>query len=262
MTIARLAGLAHIGLVGALCHGPLRPFLTVSDDSTSERHYAIYHASLREFLGGRLPVRAMDSARDRADELAQSARTAHSRIADNYLTLFGRLHHHVNLLAGNPEMAEVDGGYPLRKLAYHLERARRAADLHALLACERRDSGNRGSNVWFNAHSQVGMLSDYLADVRRAQRLTQLDTDLLVGKRKPATTLGLEVHYAVLAAAVATFTTNMPASLLARLVESGVWSARSRSRLRTTDQGSPAEGCRVVRVTADTGRVGPTCCAR
>lgn len=225
-TIARLAGLTNVGPVRGLCQGRLRPFLTVSEEGV-DRRYGIYHASLREFLGGRLPVHVLDSVRDRADELAQSVRAAHHRIAEDYLTSFGGLSDDLPLLAVRPELAEVDGGYPLRQLAYHLEQAGRTADLHGLLACERHSSDDVGGNVWFDAHSHAGTLSDYLADVRRAQRLVELATDTLISNGRYAATLGLEVRYAVLAAAVATFTTNVPATLLARLVESGVWPASS-----------------------------------
>jgi len=55
-TLTRLADVSSSQAVRQLCESRYRPFLTVTD--TQPRRYAIYHASLREYLTGTLPTPA------------------------------------------------------------------------------------------------------------------------------------------------------------------------------------------------------------
>ncbi len=220
--LARLAHVSDAGRVHALCLGPLRPFLTASGDPPAERRYGVYHVSLREFLAGVTAQPVLDGVQVRSEELVAAARDAHNRVADDYLRLFGDLANELDLLGARPELATTDGGYPLRQLAYHLEQAGRIADLHHLLACEHH-VGERVGNVWFDAHSHAGSLGDYVADLRRARRLAEHDSNVLLDRGRAATTLGLEIRYAVMMASVASLTTNVPVELLVRLIRSGMW---------------------------------------
>lgn len=80
----------------AMLDGPWRPFLQVQDDNSLdvEPQYAVYHASLREFLGGRLAEEAlaqMTAERPLIRQLRQALQDRHSRIADRYLSAWGGL---------------------------------------------------------------------------------------------------------------------------------------------------------------------------
>lgn len=221
-TLARHAGLATPGPAQALCHGQLRPFLTVSVDD-GDRRYAIYHASLREFLTGSVPHNVMDGAGARAHELAQATSDAHARIADGYLNAFGGLATQLTALAAKPALATADSGYPRRHLTYHLDHAGRADDLHRLLACEQPTGEHSARNIWFEVHDRAGTLGDYLADIRRARRHAEHHTDRQLDRGRSAVSLGDEIHYAVMTAAVTTLTANVPTTLLERLVTVDLW---------------------------------------
>lgn len=222
-TLARHAGLPTPGPAHALCHGQLRPFLTMSVDEHGHHRYGIYHASLREFLNGSAPHHVMDSVRSRAHELAQATRDAHARIADSYLSEFDGLDTQLAALATNPTLATVDDGYPRRQLAYHLDHAGRVDDLHRLLACEQSTGAHSARNIWFDVHDQAGTVGDYLADIRRARRYAEQHTDRQLDSGRPATSVADEIHYAVITAAVTTLTANVPTTLLERLVTAGLW---------------------------------------
>ncbi|GIE76911.1 hypothetical protein Aph02nite_28610 [Actinoplanes philippinensis] len=215
--LAELAGLPESD-VERLCSEPLRPFLTcttVGDD----RRYAIYHVSLRDYLHGAYLDSMLEADQARAGRLARRCRAAHSRIADHYLRSWGGLHAGLPGLAADPGIAARHGGYPLRNLVLHLDRAQRDDDLHRLLAT---DDGAR--NLWYAAHDHAGTLVDYVTDLRRAQRLVAAEVDADVRATRPATGFGLELRYTMMQAATVSLTNNIPPALAATLVEHGMWS--------------------------------------
>lgn len=223
--LTRLAGLSDPASVRALCRGRLRPFLVELTDDHGGSRYGIYHVSLREFLSGATLRHAMDSVRSRAEELVHATREAHARIAHHYLAVFGGLDTQLAELAADPALAARDGGYPLRYLAYHLDRADRVEDLHQLLVCEQPTGPDSARNVWFDVHDHAGSLDDYLADIRRARRRVEQHTNTQVDNGQQAPSLGLEIRYVVITAAVTTLTANVPVPLLLRLVTTGLWTA-------------------------------------
>lgn len=197
-TLARLAGLPDVSSARALCDGKLRPFLAVTTDEQGTRRYSIYHASLREFLGGATSPHALDNGHAKAEELAQATVQAHARIADHYLP---------GILA-DPTVAGTDSGYPRRYLVYHLDHGDRVDDLHRLLAYDK-DS----RNIWFDVHEGSGGFSEYLTDIRRAR-----------SHAMRSGSLDLEIRYAVMTAAVFSLAANVPPPLVERLVATGIWS--------------------------------------
>lgn len=207
--LARLSGLTDPGLVDTLCTGALRPFLTAVPDAAGVPQYGIYHVSLRDYLHGATAEPLLDGDLAAAKRLARWTADAHARIADHYRR--------------TPDRA-LDG-YGLRNLAYHLERAGRADDLHRLLAEEVPDASGCVRNRWYAAHDRAGTLADYLADVQRAYRLVAAGNDARLSSGR-SMSLGLEVRYAVVAAAVVSLTNSIPPNLVTRLVSSGVWTTR------------------------------------
>jgi hypothetical protein len=217
--LTRLAGLPDPEAVTALCARRLRPFLAATSGPDGDRRYGIYHVSLRDFLAG-AGTGPTDADDARADELAAATVKAHARIADHYLVAFGGLPG-LARLAADPALGGLDGGYGLRQLAHHLERAGRRAGLHTLLAAESATGDCR--NVWYAAHDHAGTVSDYSNDLQRAHRLAaaQVDADLAGGR--VAAQLGLELRYTIVGAAVTTLAVNVPPGLVARLVRAGRW---------------------------------------
>jgi hypothetical protein len=180
-----------------LLRGRWLPFLDAQDSEGGR--YELYHASLHDFLGGK--INREDVASDDAslaDELQEATRCAHSRLADRYFDEWG------GLSAGLPGLLEpsrrdADNGYGLRHVAAHLEMAERDQDLHSLLQLEypyfARVSRNREPPLswadrllrrgaietvtryhltWQAAHESVGDIQGFLDDLYRAWRLADL----------------------------------------------------------------------------------------
>ena len=192
-----LAGITSMqGTPQRLLEERWRAFLAVEEGA--EKRYRLYHASLRDFLEGRVgrePLRVADRAL--MDELMAATRRAHGRIADRYLTTWGGLDQGLPGLA-EPGVRRRDGAYGLRHLAAHLEGAGREADLHRLLRLERcvvehvpdprngvrgwldrltgrqrRREIRRYEPLWFAALDGEGETGVFLGDVARAWRLAE-----------------------------------------------------------------------------------------
>lgn len=127
--LCSLAGLDEPSLIDALMRDGLRPFCTVvvpEGDLEGLPRYTPHHPSLREYLSG-----SSNAA------LRQASRAAHSRICDRYLAAWGGLDSGLSTLAATPELADADGGYPVRQLVFHLLEAGREAEVHQMLALSR-----------------------------------------------------------------------------------------------------------------------------
>jgi hypothetical protein len=228
-SLARLAGNLDQATVRRRCNFTLRPLLTVSRSTTSKTalKYGIYHASFREALSGSWPGDPDNEQVDLtalAEELGEATSAAHARIADTYLECFGGLNAGLPLLADDPGAAGVDDGYPLQHLARHLNRAGRADEIHRLLAAQHVVSDDRAINVWFTAHDYAGRLASYLDDLSAASASCAAVTDQALARHRPATALGTEIRYALMAASIASRSTNISADLLEQLLRVGIWS--------------------------------------
>jgi hypothetical protein len=236
-TLGRLAGIDDLMLVRRCCDLWARPFLTASG---TPRLYEIYHASFRQFLNGELAkARSVDRVDEAAvaEQLRQDVTRAHGRIADDYLRLFGGLGCNLDKLAAEPGLAGVDGGYPLRHLARHLEHAGRGEDLHRLLACSRAAGQGRAVNVWFDTHDYAGTPDSFIHDVDRARRLADAATDAQIRAGTRPTGLAREVRYALMTASIHTMTNNVSPQLLLALVNAGVWNhTRALGHARRLEQ--------------------------
>lgn len=222
--LARFAGLPNVDLAQTLCGGPLRPFLSETVDDEGNTRYGIYHISLRDFLGGAGAADTIAAGGWQAEQLRRASVEAHMRIAEHYLSTFGGLGTSLSALAANPSLAGADGGYALRYLVIHLQKADHLDDLHALLACESSPSANIHHNVWYRAHEEAGTIGDYLADLQRARDIVRHAVDVPRGGRRQSPPWGLELHYTLLLAAVKTLAANVPSQLVAKLVEHRIWS--------------------------------------
>ncbi|MFJ5989225.1 NACHT domain-containing protein [Lentzea sp. NPDC092896] len=201
--VPTLAALSDVdeSAVREQCHRTLRPFLGAVDGQDG-RGFALYHASLREFLAG---VRPDDDSPEQDwkwwDVLRSATTAAHDRIAEHYLT------------------GSIDDGYPLRHLARHLVGAGRVEDLHRLLRAE--DASGRPT--WFTAHDRAGTVDGFLSDVAVARDLHAWTTDQALANNQPAPTLCDELYYDLVTASVVSRTNAIPAELISALVTVGVW---------------------------------------
>jgi len=232
--LARLAGDLDPVAVRRWCDFTLRALLTATRDAEADGplRYEIYHASFRELLKA-LPGERSAEVGDRrsydvqalADELRQATLRAHRSIADTYLASFGGLDVDLPLLAGNPVVASIDDGYPLRHLARHLDHAGRASELHQLLAVAHTDSSGHEVSVWFTAHDRADRLASYLDDLARAQHRSATTTDDALARHQPAWSLGTEIRYTLMASSITSRAARISPNLLDLLVHTGLWSS-------------------------------------
>jgi len=123
------------------------------------------------------------------------------------------------------------GDYELRNLTAHLEAAGRADDLHRLLRLEALDpetaeGPRRARNAWFDALERRGDTAAFVADVRRCSSLAQAASMRELAEGGPATSVALEIRYALVSTSFASIATNVPLGLLRALVGRGVWTWR------------------------------------
>jgi hypothetical protein len=219
-SLARLSGVDE-DRVRWHCNSTLRPFLGAVNDLDG-RGFALYHASLREFLVGERP---QDEGPDQDwkwwDTLRAAGLAAHDRVAEHYLSSFGGLDTGLPALVAEPGTAAVDGGYPLRHLARHLVAAGRNEDLHRLLHAG--DPSRPGPSAWFAAHDHNDTVEDFLSDVAAAGDLHARSTDRALAAGLPAPTLCDEAFYHLVSASVVSRTNAISADLAAALLAGGVW---------------------------------------
>lgn len=97
--------------------------------------------------------------------------------------------------------------YDLRHLLAHLEETGQVEDIHRVLALEYPRDGGQRHNAWFERKDELGELSAYVDDVRRAWRC--------------AGPLSLQIRYALASASINSRTANVPPALLAAQVAHG-----------------------------------------
>ncbi|MBL7498990.1 hypothetical protein I6A84_22110 [Frankia sp. CNm7] len=108
--------------------------------------------------------------------------------------------------------------YGLAALVAHLLAAGDPDTIDAVLAAERRGPAGRAESTWYGAHEDLGRTGDYLVAVRAAwadARTRQAGGD-------PAA-LARQATYALILGSVTSLADNIPATLLVRLVETGLW---------------------------------------
>jgi hypothetical protein len=201
-------------------------FVTVTEGPAPR--YRLHHASLREFLDGRVDKSEMTTGeRSFATEIAEATRSAHARFADRYFKAWG------GLAAGLPDLKEpaavqLDERYGLRHLVTHLEGAGRERDVQALFQLEWSEKdeplGRRARNAWFAAHEQAGDMSGYLSDLSRARAMSERMSAGEAGQGKIPASIGLEVRYAIIAASLRSLAWHIEPPLLEALIKYEVWS--------------------------------------
>jgi hypothetical protein len=221
--LAKLADREGRPEVVALLDELWSPFVAGESDGV-ERRYRFYHASVADFLAGRLPpgsgsVDDADVALSR--EVAAATRSAHDRIADRYVAAWGGLD------AGLPKLTEahardLDGRYGLRNVVAHLFAAR-PRDGHRMLCMEREIDGG-WVNTWYMAHDDVDDAAGYLNDIAVALSAATRSTRKQIAAGRPATGMALQYGYALIGASVAELAQHIPSPLRVALVRHGIWS--------------------------------------
>lgn len=103
----------------------------------------------------------------------------------------------------------------LRELPSKLVEAEKVDKLHALLAKE-----HEGRNAWFEAKEAYAETASYLENVRSAWDQAKKEFN-----QNPGVAIALQYRYALVTTTLNSLSRNIPASLIAALVEKGLWTA-------------------------------------
>ncbi len=172
-------------------------FITEQREEGLEPRYQLYHASLRDFITGRVNRAALFSAvRYLVDDLARGVVEAHVRIVDWY----GRqCRDDWPALAGQL--------YPRRHLVGHLAGAGQMEAMFNLTAKNGR---------WARARYQYdGSYAGYLLDLERTRRWVESEAGWDIGR---------QIRCALIESSIRSLAGNIEPKLLRQLVETGLWS--------------------------------------
>ena len=195
-----------------------RSFLTVRRDR--EPSYALYHASLGEFLRGQRNLEDMTIAEEAlVDELEQAARQAHHRLAGRYLEAWGGI------------------GHALPACTTPRQPGRRLWAAACGRAPQQKRDGKESCISWAEpgvadttrpgSRSTPGIRWRALETTSATWRTSRLpgvprhggaDAD-----RNRSDSIGLQLRYALITASVNSVAASVPPNLLAALVAHGTW---------------------------------------
>lgn len=187
-------------VVDELCEGRLKPFLT----GTPDDGWRLYHQTLVDFLTG-TPAGPSTNGRVVDSRRVGEALAAHRRIVDHYMAAFREL----------PDDLTLADHYARHHLAEHLEAAGDRQQLKSLVSLP----------AWRNAHQACRSTSRYLDDLDRLRRLAAAATDASVRAGEHAPTVADEIWAAQTMSMAARALDDVPPVLIARLVDTGRWSA-------------------------------------
>lgn len=100
-----------------------RPFLSV-ETKGQERLYRFIHVSLKDFFEGKVSLKFAEAETHFLEEIFRATWSAHNHVANRYLNAWGGLE---DALPGllEPPIRNLDDGYGLRHVAFHLDKANR-----------------------------------------------------------------------------------------------------------------------------------------
>jgi hypothetical protein len=129
---------------------------------------------------------------------------AHAELLDRY---------RLTTTAGQWHCLE-DDGYIHAHLSWHFEQAGQADELHRLL----QEETSEERNGWYEACEKLGRTANFVTDMARAWRLAEvtIETD------KPRM-IALQMRYALIFTTLNSLASNIPAELMAALIENGLW---------------------------------------
>ncbi len=166
------------------------------------------------------------------EELVLAIRQAHNRIAERYINAWGEIVHTLPWLT-DPNLRDLDNGYGMRHIIFHLREAGRNDDVHSFMRMERvtrayaYDSPSdmfewlgrflRGEKkppshytpVWYAAREQQGDLAGFLNDVAQAWQVTD--------------DIAIQIQYALIRASINSLSLTLPLPLLSALLSENVW---------------------------------------
>jgi hypothetical protein len=159
-------------------------------------HFALYHASLRDFLTGQVDRQTLTlEAEQLIDELAHRTRDAHARIIEYY-----------RKRCNGDWVKIVDDDYARIHLCLHLSVSGDDETMYQLVAM---------SNAWAEArYAKEESYAGYLVDLDRAWQWAESETQWNVGK---------QIRCALIEGSIRSLAGNLQPELLKQLVGTGMW---------------------------------------
>ncbi|NCR65376.1 MAG: trypsin-like serine protease, partial [Microcystis aeruginosa LL11-07] len=124
-----------------------------------------------------------------------------------------------------------DDGYIYNHLLWHLEKAQQIAQIHLLL----REETAEGHNGWYSQCEKEGKTAVFIKDIARAWQLAEEHFS-----ENKSEFMGLQVRYALITTSLNSLAGNIPAELMALLIQHEIW--------------TPAQGLAYVRQNQDDGK--------
>jgi hypothetical protein len=164
-------------------------------------------------------------------------RDLHTQMATVFLDRWGGLEERLPKLRAIRSWGAVDR-YGLGRCVQHLVAGDHAGTVHHLLAADWPTTpalagAPRADNAWYLAHEHAGQPAAYLDDIRHALELAEQATDDALRQDEPATSIGLELRYALITASIVSIAARILPAVLVALVDKQRWTpARALSYAR------------------------------
>jgi len=161
-------------------------------------HFALYHASLRDFLTGQVDQQeATFEAEQLTNELSHRTHDAHCRIVEYY-----------RQQCSGKWVKLVDDNYARDYLSLHLSMSGEDETLHQLVAMD---------NAWAEVnYANDGTYASYLIDLHRAWQSAETNRHWNIGR---------QIRYALIESSIHSLAHNISADLLRLLVQTRIWSS-------------------------------------
>ena len=110
-------------------------------------------------------------------------------------------------------------GYIYAHLVWHMEQAGRVDEIHRMLSTD----NTEGGNAWFQTRNRSGDIAGFLQDIARAWQLAEENSIEQIRQGNLATTVGLEVRYALASTSINSLAMNFPPEVLSEFVSRKLW---------------------------------------
>ena len=164
-------------------------------------------------------------------------RDLHAQMATAFLDRWGGLEERLPKLRAIRFWDAVDR-YGLGRCVQHLVAGDHVDTVHHLLAADWPTTpalagAPRADNAWYLAHEHAGQPAAYLDDIRHALELAEQATDDALRHDEPATSIGLELRYALITTSIVSIAARILPAVLVALVDKQRWTpARALSYAR------------------------------
>jgi hypothetical protein len=154
-------------------------------------------------------------------------RELHLQMATALLDRWGGLEERLPKLQAMRSLAMVDQ-YGLGRCVQHLVAGDQADTMHRLLMVDwptppSPERHEQVDNAWYLAHERADQPAAYLRDIRLAWQLAERATHDALLHGELATSIGLELRYALITASIVSVAARIPPALLVALVNKQLW---------------------------------------